>query len=304
MSHLHRQQKLQNEREAKVMEEMATISKGPVITRKAAAVKGDFIERQEQWAKKISNQRNEALQRREVEEERAGKENRRVHLSKKSQELGRRPGASKGPIQDWETRFARHRQAKTPVQTDTTMFKPKITASAARINRGNAAERLHNDAIQRVARQEARVIEQAERDMYDPNTGHLRYTPSGEPAPGQQGANPPSPPGHKRGTILFTKAPRTDTATERERGHRQDTVVNRLLAQGQAAERKIAKKKSEISAEEGHVAPAKLSRYVYFFAFGTLPHPPHATGRRNRSSQESRDVLCTKRRPPKANVVV
>eukprot|EP01061_Rhynchopus_euleeides_P007719 TRINITY_DN16796_c0_g1_i3.p1 TRINITY_DN16796_c0_g1~~TRINITY_DN16796_c0_g1_i3.p1 ORF type:complete len:523 (+),score=79.53 TRINITY_DN16796_c0_g1_i3:1429-2997(+) len=288
---------LQHEREMKVMEELASISKTPVITRKAAAIKGDFHARQEEWAQKVRQQKEDARLSKERQQEREGKDQRRVHLSKKTEDLVRRPGGPKGPVGDWESRFAKHCRSKVPVAPDISTFKPKITTAAAKMgNRGNTAERLHNDAVHRVARHEARVLEQVEKDMYDPATGKLRYTPSGNATSQQSKTSlPPSPPGQVRGTILFTKAPRTDSATERERGHRQETVVHRLLSQGQAAERKKAKKKSEITAEEQTGHPPQMSKATHEILSRIERRPLHETSsREQRGGVKHGSVLFTK----------
>ena len=262
--------KLQQEREARVLEEMATISKGPVITQKAAAVKGDFIARQEEWAARVKREKEETRQRQEEARARTGDEGRRVAMSKRSEQLARRRGAPQGPVKEWDARFEKHCRAKT-MQPAADTFQPRITAAAARLrNRGTAAERLHNDAVQRVSRHEARVIEQTERDMYDPQTGRPRYTPQAAGG-GRDGggagdasvcsrSNPPSPPGQMRGTILFTKAPRRDESVKE---NSQDSVVHRLLAHGQAAELKRNRRQNATEQEvQAGAHGTKLSKYV------------------------------------------
>eukprot|EP01059_Diplonema_ambulator_P022494 TRINITY_DN3779_c0_g1_i1.p1 TRINITY_DN3779_c0_g1~~TRINITY_DN3779_c0_g1_i1.p1 ORF type:complete len:838 (+),score=253.64 TRINITY_DN3779_c0_g1_i1:48-2516(+) len=250
-----KQHKLQQEREAKILDEMSRLSRGPVITTKAKTIKGGFAQRQAEWADKIKASRAEAVCRRDKENELQSQEPRRVVMSKKSEELTR--NGTQGPVKNWSERFEKHCKARGQQEVDPYMFKPNITATAARMHRkGNSGDRLYNDAAVRAMKHEERVNQATEKAMYDSTTGRPRYTPK---ISTKHSSPPPSPPSQVRGSVLFTRVAKKPTEHSDP-----DAVIHRLLSHGQEAERRRLQKENDNRSAQSSYKPtlSKTTREI------------------------------------------
>eukprot|EP01064_Diplonema_japonicum_P010543 TRINITY_DN17794_c0_g1_i1.p1 TRINITY_DN17794_c0_g1~~TRINITY_DN17794_c0_g1_i1.p1 ORF type:complete len:808 (+),score=196.83 TRINITY_DN17794_c0_g1_i1:44-2467(+) len=243
-----KQDKLQQERESKILEEMSRLSRGPVITSKAKSVKGGFAQRQAEWASKVKASKDDALTRKNKENTMEDQENRRVAMSKKSEELTR--DRAQGPVKNWGARFEKHCKTRSPAKADPYMFKPNITSTASNLHRkGCSGDRLYNDAAMRAMKHEQRVNKATEKAQYDKTTGKPRYTPS---ITSKHTSPPPSPPSQVRGGMLFTRV------SKKQENPEPDAVIHRLLSQGQQAERRRLQKES--LKNESKVHKSKLSK--------------------------------------------
>ena len=261
-----KQERLQHEREAKVMSEITQISQ-PVITARAHNITSDFATRQAAWSAKVAASREAAINRQEQEKRDNLNADSKVFMTQRSQKLVGHKNS--GPMSDWEARFQKHNQRKNAILPAASSFKPNITSAAAKLKTtGPASDRLYEDAAKRQLKREHTLHRSLEEDRFDPQTGVPRYAPrtthrSGSPTDTEISRTTCST---QRGGITFHKSPSVMSRSKTE----ADAVIHRLLSHGQATTRKLQKREQDSRAalELGH--KPKLSRCVTYYFIETI----------------------------------
>lgn len=176
-----KQERMREQREQLLMQEMAQMTQRPNITRRAQSKpsKGAyFADHATMW----SVQRDQHIRQtaKEVNEERYAEVRESPAINSRSDKIVRTAGEHKGPVRGWEQRFAKFcaKRSAGDATTQKETFSPNINANAVRVDvERSIAERLYEDSHVRKERLRMLSREQQARELVDEATGRPLFNP-------------------------------------------------------------------------------------------------------------------------------
>eukprot|EP00755_Sulcionema_specki_P007258 Sspe_Gene.37748::Locus_18218_Transcript_1_1_Confidence_1.000_Length_1111::g.37748::m.37748 len=178
----NRQERLRQERENKILQELSEVTAKPMITSKARALpaKGDaFAEHSLLWRKRMEHEKRKQAARKQMED--VAETRKKVEVDPKSQaiiERGSLRHCYKGPVSGWNKHFARY-QTKKNMVPEKEIFSPNINPKSTGLHRdGDIGDRLFDEAAKKEERLRVMVSKASRDELEDPTTGQPYFHPN------------------------------------------------------------------------------------------------------------------------------